>query len=283
MLHIAKPLALRLVVKDSHPMMRLTIIFSAIALLPGLAPAKRSVPPKVEPVVRQGIRYLAPNDDGRRAYIEAWDVQTNKKLWDLTVFTNRIDPKLEEDVQWVFIEAMRVAKGGLVITSERGNTYQINLGTKAIAQSDEPSSQSSRTVDDLPDTIKRAIVNGSLAKEYEISFRMNPSFLRGDFDGNGKVDIAVFVKARSTGKFGVAIIYNATNKATVLGAGTTFGNGGDDFEWMDSWEIYSKDRVTRGTSAPKLHGDALLVSKSEAASALICWNGKRYVWLQQGD
>jgi hypothetical protein len=25
------------------------------------------------------------------------------------------------------------------------------------------------------------------------------------------------------------------------------------------------------------------VSKSEAASALIYWNGKRYVWLQQGD
>jgi hypothetical protein len=52
---------------------------------------------------------------------------------------------------------------------------------------------------------------------------------------------------------------------------------------MDSWEIYSKDRVTKGTSAPKPHGDALLVSKSEAASALIYWNGKRYVWLQQGD
>jgi hypothetical protein len=32
-----------------------------------------------------------------------------------------------------------------------------------------------------------------------------------------------------------------------------------------------------------LRGDALLVGKSEAASALIYWNGKRYVWLQQGD
>jgi len=30
-------------------------------------------------------------------------------------------------------------------------------------------------------------------------------------------------------------------------------------------------------------GDALLVSKSETASALIYWNGKRYTWLQQGD
>jgi hydroxylaminobenzene mutase len=37
------------------------------------------------------------------------------------------------------------------------------------------------------------------------------------------------------------------------------------------------------TSGPQLHGDVLFVSKSEVASALIYWNGKRYFWLQQGD
>jgi hypothetical protein len=34
---------------------------------------------------------------------------------------------------------------------------------------------------------------------------------------------------------------------------------------------------------PHLNGDALLVIKSETAVARIYWNGKRYVWLQQGD
>jgi len=33
----------------------------------------------------------------------------------------------------------------------------------------------------------------------------------------------------------------------------------------------------------RLRSDVLLVEKSEAASALIYWNGKRYVWSQQGD
>ena len=69
---------------------------------------------------------------------------------------------------------------------------------------------------------------------------------------------------------------------TILGA----GNGGDDFEWMDSWQVYSKTRAARAageSSVPHLRGDALLVEKSEAASALIYWNGKRYVWSQQGD
>ena len=112
---------------------------------------------------------------------------------------------------------------------------------------------------------------------------MNPFYLRGDFNGDGKIDVAVLVKQRSTGKSGIAIVHSGTSKVTILGAGTAIGNGGDDFDWMDSWEIYSKDRVASKTSVPKLHGDALLVSKSEAASALIYWNGKRYVWLQQGD
>ena len=77
------------------------------------------------------------------------------------------------------------------------------------------------------------------------------------------------MKQRTTGKLGIAIILGATDKVTILGAGTAIGNGGDDFEWMDSWEIYSKNRMASGTSVPKLRGDALLVSKSEAASALI--------------
>ena len=51
---------------------------------------------------------------------------------------------------------------------------------------------------------------------------------------------------------------------------------------MDSWEIYIKDRMDSGTRVAKLRGDALLVSKSQAASALIYWNGKRYAWFQQG-
>jgi hypothetical protein len=65
--------------------------------------------------------------------------------------------------------------------------------------------------------------------------------------------------------------------------GTAIGNGPDDFEWMDSWEMFSKDRMAAGTTMPKLRGNALFVSKSEAASALIYWNGRRYVWLQQSD
>src|SRR5438874_4244935 len=114
-------------------MRNVLVIFVAVALLlPSLVLAKRVAPAKVEPVIYQGVRYIAPNDDGHRAYIEARDVQTNKKLWDLTILVNRIDPKLEEDVQWVFIKALRVQDGTLIVTPERGKTYRVDLKTRAV-------------------------------------------------------------------------------------------------------------------------------------------------------
>ena len=120
-------------------MSRFVLIFVALALLlPSLALAKRVAPAKVEPVIYQGVRYTAPNDDGRRAYIEAWDVQTNKKLWDLTIFTNRFDPALEEDVQWVFIKTLNIREGVLVVTSERDKIYRVDLKTKTVTESERP-------------------------------------------------------------------------------------------------------------------------------------------------
>jgi len=270
-------------------MTRIVLIVCAAALLLCSASAKRTAPVKVEPVIHETVRYVVPNDDGRRAYIQAWDIKTNKKLWELTVFTNRIDPKLEADVQSVFINKLTIRDEMLVVTSERGATYQVDLRTKAVTQWGPTSSPAPGAIEqphDIPEVIKRAITTSSLARNYELSFRINRFYLRGDFNGDGKIDVAVLVKQRSTGKLGIAIVHGEAGKATILGAGTAIGNGGDDFEWMDSWQVYSKGRVALEggeKSLPHLRGDALLVSKSEAASALIYWNGKHYVWLQQGD
>src|SRR5207244_5118276 len=127
--------------------MRFVAILLSVALTPHLASAKRIASASVEPVVYEGIRYVAPNDDGRRAYIQAWDIKTNKKLWELTIFTNRIDPKLEEDVQWDFIEKLGIRDGTLMV-----------------------------------------------------------------------------VKQHAIGKIGIAIIDDATNNVTILGAGVSIGN-----------------------------------------------------------
>jgi hypothetical protein len=162
----------------------------------------------------------------------------------------------------------------------------------AVAEPTTKESAQSKAMDthtqirDIPEAFQKAITNGSLSKEYELAFHLNPFYLRGDFNGDGKTDVAVLVKQRPAGKVGIAVIDGVNNKVQIIGAGTPIGNGGDDFEWMDTWQVYSKTRAahaTDETGVPHLRGDALLVEKSEAASALIYWNGKRYVWSQRGD
>ncbi|PYJ18438.1 MAG: hypothetical protein DME94_02005 [Verrucomicrobia bacterium] len=273
-------------IADKHAINRvratsLVLRLAALVLVPSLALSKRIAPATVTPVVHEGVRYVAPNDDGRRGYIEARDAHTNEKIWELTVFANPIDPNLEEDVQWVFIESLSIQDDTLIVASERKNTYGIDLKTKAITQlPPAPSQTATPQPRNIPELVQRAVTNGSLAKGYDVSFHLIPSYLQGDFNGDGNIDVAVLVKQRATGKIGIAIVHGGMGKATILGAGTAIGNGGDDFAWMDSWEVYPKNRAAHAageTSVLRLRGDALLVSKTDAASALIYWNGEKYV------
>lgn len=138
----------------------------------------------------------------------------------------------------------------------------------------------------IPKEVSSFFNRQGLDKRLEVSFHLKPFYLRGDFDGDGRPDIAVLVKDKATGKKGIAICTSSTQRVHLVGAGDKFGNGGDDFAWMDVWSIYAKQPVEQGageSSTLVLKGDALLVEKSDSASGLIYWNGKRYAWYQQGD
>ena len=94
--------------------------------------AKRGGAPVVAPVIYENTKYTVPNDDGIREYIEAWDIKTKKKIWELTIFTNPIQPGLEKDVQWVFIEKLQIEKGNLVVSDERARQFLVDLKTRQI-------------------------------------------------------------------------------------------------------------------------------------------------------
>jgi len=137
-----------------------------------------------------------------------------------------------------------------------------------------------------PSWVEKVFLSKKLNEQYEFSFRISPSYLKGDFNGDKKADIAILIKEKKSGKNGIAIFHAVKNEVFIMGAGKELGNGGDDFYWMDIWSIYPKGPVHRGvgeTTIPVLKGDALLVEKSESASAIIYWNGKKYCWYQQGD
>ena len=119
-----------------HPGMRcLTIIATLMALLmPVAAYAKRAAPPNVDPVIYEGVRYVAPNDDGRRAYVQAWDTKTDKMLWEVMVFRNSVNLSMEADVQWVFIKRMRIADGELIVIAEDDQAYTVDLKTRFVTK-----------------------------------------------------------------------------------------------------------------------------------------------------
>lgn len=138
----------------------------------------------------------------------------------------------------------------------------------------------------IPEWVTTAMARAGLDRTLAFDAWLNPCCHRGDFDGDGAADFAVLVKERATAKSGIAFIHRGTGRVFVVGAGRNLPNGGDDFSWMDTWVVFHKGTVSLGASderPPMLRGDALLVSKTEAASAILWWNGTDYRWYQQGD
>lgn len=138
----------------------------------------------------------------------------------------------------------------------------------------------------VPPQALEALNKPTVASQYAISTQLNPFYVQGDFDGDGKLDCAILVRNKASGKLGIAIVHAGKPGVSVLGAGTAFGSGGDDFAWMDAWYVYPRGQVSKGASGaapPKLKGDGLMLIKTEASSGLAYWTGAQYKWYQQGD
>ena len=97
--------------------------------------AKHGTPPKIEPVVFQGVRYVVPNDKGLKAYVEAWDIQTGRKLWSKTVFKHWYIPLpfgRTKCMHYEFITSMTLQTNLVILTSERGREYALDTQTRSI-------------------------------------------------------------------------------------------------------------------------------------------------------
>lgn len=142
------------------------------------------------------------------------------------------------------------------------------------------------TAASIPPHVLETFRKYASSKKYAFSDHLNPFFIQGDFNGDGKLDAAILLREKASKKLGIGIVHSGSASVSILGAGHDFGNGGDDFSWMDAWHAYPRTAVHQGAEEgppPKLKGDALMVIKTESASALVYWTGKAYVWYQQGD
>jgi hypothetical protein len=111
----------------------LVFIFSALCMvMPSLLSAKRLPPELVEPVSTGTLRIEAPLNNGREACIYAYDRADGHLLWSVVVFTQKIDPNLEEDVQWRFITGLKIVGDVIEVTAEGGARYRVFITTRKV-------------------------------------------------------------------------------------------------------------------------------------------------------
>ncbi len=107
----------------------------AVLLLgaPTFALGKHPSPGPLEPVTNNGVRYVVPNDKGLRAYVEAWDVPTGRKLWSKTIFRHWYIPLFgTECMHYEYLTSICLEAEHLTLTSERGRVYTLDIRTRSL-------------------------------------------------------------------------------------------------------------------------------------------------------
>jgi hypothetical protein len=132
----------------------------------------------------------------------------------------------------------------------------------------------------LPTWTRSEIDRLKLEQNYEFIEKVEPAFQLGDFDGDGKPDMATMIRNRSSNKVGVLILHRGGYGAHILGAGQRFGIAGDDWNWMSAWHVIPTTQLPRGLSKGM---DAIVVEKLESAGIALYWTGSEYGWLKWGD
>lgn len=93
----------------------------------------------------------------------------------------------------------------------------------------------------LPQAIDRCLELPNVRQRTEIVKAVNPFYLRGDFDGDGKPDYAVAVKGKQSGKLRV-LMCMGNNRAFLLGSESgerPFSDMRDDNYFAPTWMVYT--------------------------------------------
>jgi hypothetical protein len=135
-----------------------------------------------------------------------------------------------------------------------------------------------------PELIERG-TTANVWDDHEIDYGINPFYLRGDFEGDGRPDYLVSVVRKSSAQA-------PPNPRLLVLRGIA---GNDTAIWLDDdeqlstpardgWYVHARStKVPTGLHGkpPELQGDAIVMMKVESSMALVYWNGTRFAshWL----
>ena len=144
----------------------------------------------------------------------------------------------------------------------------------------------------MPAKLAAYVNRPAFRDHFDVGHWLTPIDLQADFDGDGVSDYALLATRRSDGKKGIAV-WLSTRRGLppiLVGAGhrDPVGSGeSDNWNFFDIWGVYKKEGAPTPTADdepfPSLIGKAILIEKSESASGIVYWDGKRFRWYQLGD
>jgi len=129
-----------------------------------------------------------------------------------------------------------------------------------------------------PSWVLPVLKNSELMKSYEVLDRMNPFYFEDDFNADGFLDIALFVKHKQNGKEGVVIVNGGKNVPFIFGAGKEIGMG-SDIQWCEQWFVYRDKFIYNFDDKKKkfiINHPGIEIVKSETTSVIIYWDKRRY-------
>ncbi len=130
----------------------------------------------------------------------------------------------------------------------------------------------------IPEWVRPVIFESNLMQNYVLDERRSPFYLEADFNGDGLVDIAFFVKSKMEKKEGVLIVNRGKNVGFILGEGKDIGMRSNIF-WCDTWYVYRDKYIYNFKDKKKkyiIYNLGIELVKTETTSLVIYWGKKRY-------
>lgn len=100
--------------------------------------AKRIAPKEVPPLIHEGVEYRVihwghvSGYDQNGGYIEVIDSETEKKIWEIKVYTIEYNSSFEKDAQDIFITEIKIEDNNLIVWNEVRDKFVIDLMTKEV-------------------------------------------------------------------------------------------------------------------------------------------------------
>ncbi len=121
---------------------KVLLVIAAIFLMVGSTYAKRLAPRDVPPVILDGKKYSAQpwvfkdeqstNGVVQGRYIQARNSKTDKLIWEIKIYEIKYNPKVESDVQDIFISSLKIVEKNLEIKNEAGDKFIVDVSARKV-------------------------------------------------------------------------------------------------------------------------------------------------------